>query len=95
MVGVGTDENGMTVTGISFLNLEETAGMGSKADEPAFKDQFKGIALGDETAIKYVKSGKSAANEIDAISGCTITTNATTKAVNGALCAVNTIKEED
>ena len=57
-----------------------------------FEDSFTKGEI--ETAIKYVKSGKSAANEIDAISGCTITNNATTKAVNGALCAVNTIQEE-
>ncbi len=94
MVGIGADDAGMIINGISFLNLEETAGMGSKAEEPAFKDQFDGITLGDEAAIKYVKNGKSASNEIDAISGCTITTNAVTKAVNGALSAANTLKEE-
>lgn len=93
MVGISTGEDGLTINGISFLTLQETAGMGMKAQDPEFKDQFNGIALGDETQIQYSKSGKSAANEIDAISGCTVTTNAVTKAVNGALAAVESLEE--
>ena len=93
MVGIATGDSGYVINGISFLNLEETAGMGMKAKDPEFKDQFNDMELGDETSISYTKSGKSAANEIDAISGCTITTNAVTKAVNGALAAVTDLEE--
>lgn len=92
MIGVSTQE-GYTIRGISFLALSETAGMGMKAKEPAFMDQFKDMSLGEETQIKYTKNGKSAANEIDAISGATVTTNAVTKAANGALLAVTTVEE--
>ena len=53
-----------------------------KAEEPEFKDQFSEKAV---TAFKVVKGGASAENEIDAISGATITTNAVTNAVNAAL----------
>lgn len=93
MVGIAEGDDGLTVNGISFLVLQETAGMGMKAQEPEFKDQFNGMALGDETEIQYTKTGKSAPNEIDAISGCTVTTNAVTKAVNGALAAVESLEE--
>ncbi|MEE1115208.1 MAG: FMN-binding protein [Eubacterium sp.] len=88
MVGVAIAEDGTyTVNGISFLTLSETAGMGMKAADPTFKDQFNGLATGDTKQIEYTKTGKSADNQIDAISGATVTTNAVTKAVNGALKA--------
>jgi electron transport complex protein RnfG len=95
MVGIGTGEGSKSVNGISFLNLEETAGMGMKADEPFFKDQFKTITLGDDELVKFTKSGKQGANEIDAISGCTVTTNAVTKAVNSAVTAVSFLEEAE
>ncbi|MCC6094601.1 MAG: RnfABCDGE type electron transport complex subunit G [Eubacterium sp.] len=89
MVGIKTDDSGnLTINGISFLSISETAGMGMKAEKPEFKDQFNNMNIGDNKQIAYTKNGKSADNEIDAISGCTITTNAVTKAVNGALAAV-------
>lgn len=70
------------VTGIGFLELNETAGLGMKADEPAFKGQFAG-----KTADQLVltKSGASSDNEIDAMSGATVTSSAVTNAVNAAL----------
>lgn len=93
MVGITTGDDGLVINGISFLNLEETAGMGMKAEDPEFKDQFNNMDIGDATQIEYTKSGKTEANQIDAISGCTITTNAVTKAVNGALMAVESLEE--
>lgn len=80
-VGVQSDS---TLLGISFLSISETAGLGMNADTADWKAQFVGIQA-DE--IVYTKSGKSAPNEIDAVSSATITTKAVTKAVNAALCA--------
>ncbi len=91
MVGVRTEGEEPVINGISFLALSETAGMGMKAKEPPFKDQF--VDLPALSRIEYVKDGKTEANEIDAISGATITTDAVTDAVNGAILAVETIKE--
>lgn len=79
-VGVRND---MTMLGISFLSISETAGLGMNADTEEWKAQFQGIQA-DE--IVYTKSGKSADNEIDAVSSATITTKAVTGAVNAALC---------
>lgn len=79
-VGVSND---MTMQGISFLSISETAGLGMNANTDTWKDQFVGIQA-DE--IVYTKSGKSADNEIDAVSSATITTKAVTGAVNAALC---------
>ena len=80
-VGVTND---MTMLGIYFLSISETAGLGMNANTDTWKAQFAGIQA-DE--ITYTKSGKSAPNEIDAVSSATITTKAVTGAVNAALCA--------
>ena len=75
-------------TSVAFLTLAETAGMGMKADQPEFKSQFSGMEIGDQM-VAYTKLGKSAANEVDAISGSTVTTSAVVKATNAALTAVS------
>ncbi|MDE7327009.1 MAG: RnfABCDGE type electron transport complex subunit G [Lachnospiraceae bacterium] len=71
------------ITGIAFVTLNETPGFGMKADEPVFKEQFIGK---NAFELVYVKTGASAENEIDAISGATVTTKAVTGAVNAGLC---------
>ena len=80
-ISVGILSDG-TVKGIEMLEISETAGLGMKSTEPEFKDQFK-----DKNVEKFVytKSDASADNEIDALSGATITTNAVTNGVNAAL----------
>ena len=80
-ISVGILSDG-TVKGIEMLEISETAGLGMKSTEPEFKNQFK-----DKNVEKFVytKSGASADNEIDALSGATITTNAVTNGVNAAL----------
>ncbi|MCR4750849.1 MAG: FMN-binding protein [Eubacterium sp.] len=87
MTGIDTTGEELKVNSIAFLTLAETAGMGMKADLPDFKDQFIDLVPGDDM-VAYTKTGKSAPNEIDAISGSTVTTNAVTKATNAALVAV-------
>ena len=79
-----------TIQGISFLSIEETAGLGMRADTDDFKNQFKGIRA---ESIAYSKTGASADNEIDAISGATITTNAVTNGVNAGLAAFRVLEE--
>lgn len=74
--------NEAIVNGISILTINETAGLGMKAKESKFKKQFEGKKA--ETLV-YTKNGASADNEIDAISGATITTNAVTNGTNAAI----------
>lgn len=71
-----------TVKGIEMLSINETAGLGMKAKEADFKDQFKDKLVEKFT---YTKTGESGDDMIDAISGATITTNAVTNAVDSAL----------
>ena len=80
-ISVGIQADG-TVKGIEMLSISETAGLGMKSTEPAFKDQFKDKKV--ET-FSYTKTGEEGDDKIDAISGATITTNAVTNAVDSAL----------
>jgi electron transport complex protein RnfG len=80
-VSLGIDLEG-TVTGMELLEINDTPGLGMKAAEPAFKDQFKGKAVDEFTVTK---SGSTSDSEIDSISGATITSDAVTHAVNAAL----------
>lgn len=81
-VAVGIDAKTSTITGFSVLSNSETAGLGARCTEDEFVSQFAGK---DATSIEYVKGGGAAGNQIDAISGATVTTNAVTEAVNSAL----------
>ena len=78
-----------TLNGISILSISETAGLGMNADTDAFKGQFEDKNV---EQITYTKNGASADNEIDAISGATITTNAVTNGVNGGLLTFQYLK---
>lgn len=86
-IAVGILSDG-TVKGISFLSLSETPGLGMRADEDMFKNQFQDKNV---PFFVYSKNGKSKENEIDAISSATVTSNAVTHAVNGAICCVEYI----
>ena len=72
-----------TVTGLAFTKISETAGMGMKAVEPAFRDQFKDKSV---QAFKLNKAGGSTTDEeIDSISGASVTSGAVVNSVNAAL----------
>lgn len=88
MMGISKDGE---VTGIEILSISETAGLGMKAKEPAFLEQYEGKTV---DSFAYSKTGASAENEIDAISGATITTNAVTNGVNAGIKYFQTVLKE-
>ena len=79
-----------TLNGISILTISETAGLGMNATKDEFKGQFKEKQA---DAFEVTKTGASKENEINAISGATITSNAVTQGVNCGLSAFEYIKE--
>ena len=83
---VGISKDGV-VTGTNIGSMSETPGLGSKASEPKFNDQFKGKPATDE--LNVVKGSASTENEIQAISGATITSKAVTDGVNAAIEVYN------
>ena len=78
---MGVQDDG-TLNGISILSISETAGLGMRATTDDFKNQFR-----DKNVEKftYTKTGATSDDEIDALSGATITTNAMTNGVNAGL----------
>lgn len=80
-IALGITSDGV-ITGFNVVSNSETAGLGSKCTDAEFTSQFAGKSA---EALEYTKSGASADNQIDAISGATITTNAVTEATNAAI----------
>ena len=80
-ISLGIDKEGK-IQGFEILSISETVGLGMKAKDDEFKSQFPGKNVEE---IKYTKAGASSEDEINAISGATITTSAVTEAVNSAL----------
>jgi len=79
-ITVGIKADG-TVNGVSILSISETAGLGMKATEPAFYEQYHGKLTDNFYVAKDGGSGEA----IDALSGATITSRAVTNAVNAAV----------
>ncbi len=75
----GIDQSGK-VQGITILSHSETAGLGARSTEPEWQAQF---SEKDATKdISVVKGGSATGNEIQAITGATITSKAVTLGVN-------------
>lgn len=81
-VGIREEGAAKVISGIDFLEINETAGLGMKAVEPAFKEQFQDKKVDH---FELTKDGASEEYQVDALSGATRTSNAVTNAVNGAL----------
>lgn len=79
---VGISKEGK-VEGIKILSHSETPGLGAKAPEPEFSGQFKGKPT--DKPLQIVKTAPSGDNQIQAITGSTITSTAVTKGVNEAV----------
>jgi Na+-transporting NADH:ubiquinone oxidoreductase subunit C len=68
---VGLDADLHSMTGIVFIDQNETPGLGARIVEPWFCDQFRG----KQAPFRFTPEGKSAGSgEINAITGATITT---------------------
>ncbi|MFC1559911.1 FMN-binding protein [Candidatus Margulisiibacteriota bacterium] len=72
---VGISMNGQ-VSGITIISMAETPGLGSQANKPAFLNQFLG---------KNSKAKLKAKQDIDSISGATVTSQAVCDGVKEAL----------
>ena len=84
MVGISKDGK---ITGVEIGNHSETPGLGSKATEPIFKNQY--VDKDVLNSLLVVKGSTNNDNEISAISGATITSNGVTSGVNAAMKIYN------
>lgn len=81
-ISVGLNAEG-AMNSIAFTELHETAGMGMKCGDPDFKDQFNGRNVEQFTLNKA--GGAASDEEINSVSGASVTSSAVVNAVNAAL----------
>jgi len=84
---IGVDTEGI-VTGVSIISHSETPGLGAKLVKDDFKGQFTG-----KGEVSVVKAGAKD-NEVNAISGATISSRALAGSVNSAVSILKQIKGE-
>ncbi len=84
-ISAGIRKDG-TLNGIAFLTIAESAGLGMNARDTDWYKQFENK---QEERYEVTKSGATEANQINAISGATITSRAVTNAVNAAVYFAN------
>jgi len=80
---VGVNAKAETITGLFILDQKETPGLGNKIMEPVWRSQFNNKAT--QQQLTAVKTKASAANEINAITGATISSKAVCDIVNQSL----------
>lgn len=80
---IAVDRLAGQITGLYVLNQKETPGLGDKIRDPKWRGQFGGKAT--HPAMKVVKRKAAAANEIEALTGATISSDAVTSTINAAM----------
>lgn len=84
VIMVGLDLDYLKLKGIEVVEQVETPGLGDRIKEPSFKDQFKGVEV--KPRVEYIKYRKpEKPNQIQAITGATISSNAVVTNINRAV----------
>jgi Na+-transporting NADH:ubiquinone oxidoreductase subunit C len=96
---IGINNDFTKILGIDFITQNETPGLGGRISEKWFKDQFKNEKL-DNFKIIFNYPGGSGDydknnNEIDAISGATVTSKSLDKMLNNYLSNFKDIIKKD
>jgi len=79
----GLDPSGQRVLGMTVLESRETPGLGDKIyKDPKFVGEFRELVV--EPVIELIKGHGNAANQVDAITGATISSRAVVKILNQA-----------
>ncbi len=89
-VGLNTSEG--KVAGITIASHSETPGLGANAAEPEFLSRFYDKPIDKPLAVVTGDSGK--ADEVEAITGATITSKAVVDGVNDAISLYNQVLKD-
>lgn len=84
---VGTDTSG-AVTGVEILSIKETPGYGDRISDDDFLASFKG----KNSELTLVRKKTDKENEITAVSGATVSSNAVKEGVNHSIAVVTQIR---
>ncbi len=87
---VGIDLQG-AVTGVEILSIKETPGYGDRIDDYEFLSRFNG----KNSELTVVRGEADDDNEISAVSGATVSSNAIKEGVNHAIAAVSQLRAEE
>jgi len=82
------EEDMRTISAVTFYKHEETPGLGGEISSSAFTDQFEGLSAVDpdgNPGIRVVGDGADGINEVDAISGATMTSDKVEDMLNRVL----------
>jgi electron transport complex protein RnfG len=80
---IGFDPQVETITGLFVLDQKETPGLGNKIVTDAWRAQF--LHKSTDARLAAVKGKASAPNEIDAVTGATISSKSVTNIINTAV----------
>ncbi len=84
---VGLDMDYLKLKGIKILEQIETPGLGNRIGEPEFEGQFSGVQI--KPRVEYIKYRKpEKPNQIQAITGATISSDAVVKNINRAISEI-------
>ncbi|MBN2420611.1 MAG: FMN-binding protein [Deltaproteobacteria bacterium] len=85
---LGLDSEGKTITGLFILDQKETPGLGNKIIEDDWRNQYVGKS--SDSSLVVIKGKSVNENEIDAVSGATISSRAVTDIINSTISDVKT-----
>ena len=80
---IGVDADAENITGLFILDQKETPGLGNKIMEPVWRHQFNNKST--QQQLRAVKTKAAAPNEINAITGATISSKAVCDIINQSL----------
>jgi electron transport complex protein RnfG len=82
LVLIGLSPDLQKITGLEILQCRETPGLGERVKTPAFREQFKKSTA---QPLELTKSTPTAANQVQALTGATISSTAVTNIVNSTV----------
>ncbi len=81
-----------TIHGVTFYEQEETPGLGGEIGADWFRDQFKGKSIEDAQGKRGIRirrgGGATGPNEVDAITGATMTSERVEEMINAAVARI-------
>ncbi|NOZ64211.1 MAG: RnfABCDGE type electron transport complex subunit G [Caldiserica bacterium] len=89
---IALDKEGKKILGIDILESQETPGLGAKIDEPFFKKQFKER---EAEKLEVIKGKAEKENDIEAITGATISSRAVVSIVNNYVAILKEFVEQN
>lgn len=84
-IGINSELN--TITGIEFIQQEETPGLGGRIEEDPYKNQYRNLDISSPIGERYVINRPQEGGNIDAISGATQTSTFVQNMINEDLKA--------